>query len=244
VIATLLIASRTRIARAARSLFSFWSTTMTRLAFKLSLALVLASTSFASADRVAADPPATAAQMRIAPPVIDRAKLRAKLLENRRANIARFHAYRVAGVYPSNVFTDSLTNVWRDQQGHFCAAATIIRASGAVELVDRIAEDDNFFRIADVEQGLVLSWILTSGLTQEELVMIQKPFSPVTSRPEIEPSGIVKIDPKLRAAETRRLAKLYREIEAKLVRNQRANLDTAVDRLMHVPVLARQVLDS
>ena len=216
---------------------------MSRLAFKLSLALVIASTSLASAHRVVNDPPSVApAELRIAPPMLDRAQVRAKLLENRRANIARFHAYRVAGVYPSNVFTNSLANIWRDQQGHFCAAATIIRASGAVELVDRIAEDNNFFRIANVEQGPVMDWILTSGLTKEELVMIQKPFRPVTARPELDPDSIVKIDPKLRAAETRRLAKLYRNIESKLVASQRKNLELAVDRVMKRPDLARQLV--
>ena len=221
---------------------------MSRLTFKLSFALVIASTSLAasetSAHRVVNDPPVGVSELRVAPPLLSRAQVRAKLLAARRANIARFHAYRVAGVYPSNVFTDDLANVWRDQQGHFCAAATIIRASGQVELVDQIAEDNNFFRIADVSQGPVMDWILTSGLTQAELIMIQKPFMPVTTKPELEPSKPIKIDPKLRAAETRRLAKLYRDIEAKLVKNQRVSLELAVDRLMKHPDLAHQLLDS
>ena len=232
---------------------------MSRLAFKLSLALALSSfattalapaasaRSFArapevAADKVAEDPPVSS--LRIAPPVVDRAAVRAKLLANRRANHARFHAYRIAGVYPSNVFTNSLANIWQDQQGHYCAAATIIRASGQVALVEQIAEDNNFFRIVDVTQGPVMDWILTSGLTQAELVMIQKPFMPVTKRPELDPTTTIAIDPKLRAAETRRLARLYRVIEQKLIKNQRANLELAVDRLMRQPHLAKQLLES
>src|SRR5689334_18367196 len=104
---------------------------MYRLAFALAL-LTTATTSYA--DRIAS------AQMRIAPPALDRAVIRAKLIEARRANLAAFRAYRIAGVYPSNVYTDSLANVWRDEDGHYCAAATIIRKSGSVELVERIAE--------------------------------------------------------------------------------------------------------
>lgn len=224
---------------------------MSRFAFKLSLAVALTSfattalTPAASARSFAPSPaPATVADasLRSAPPMVSRAAVRAKLLENRRANIARFHAYRIAGVYPSNVFTSSLENVWLDQQGRFCAAATIIRASGAVPLVERIAEENNFFRIADVSQGPVMDWILTSGLTQAELVMIQKPFRPVTKRPELDPTTTIGIDPELRAAETRRLAKLYRAIERKLVKAQRANLERAVDRLMKRPDLALQML--
>ena len=218
---------------------------MSRLVIKLSLALALASSS-ASAQTFANAPPSPSddAALRIAPPVVDRAAVRAALLEQRRANIARFHAYRIGGVYPSNVFTGSLANVWQDQQGHFCAAATIIRASGQIELVDRIADENNFFRIIDVTQGPVMDWILTSGLTQAELVMIQKPFMPVTQRPALEPVKPIAIDPELRAAETRRLAKLYKQIEQTLAKRQRANLELAVDRLMQRPDLAGQLLAS
>ena len=217
----------------------------TNLTFKLSLSVALSSlvTSVAMpAVAMARTEREAAAELRIMPPLVNRAALRTKLLENRRANIARFHAYRVAGVYPSNVFTNTLANIWRDQQGHYCAAATIIRMSGNTALVEKIAEENNFFRIADVEQGPVMDWILTSGLTKEELVVIQKPFRPVTTNPVLEPEETIAISPAMRKKETARLAKLYKEIEQKLVRNQRANLDLAVDRLMKNPELARRML--
>lgn len=221
---------------------------MAHLASRLALALsssTLAPTAAARTFAQAPAPPAPSAASgapRIAPLVLDRAAVRAKLLANRRANLARFHGYRLAGVYPSNVYSTSLANVWRDQPGHYCAAATIIRASGALELVNSIAETDNAFRIADVTQGPVMDWILTSGLTQAELVLIQRPFRPVAIAPEAEPQHVVAIDPTLRAAETRRLAKRYREIERTLVRQQRASLEAAVDRLMQHPHLARRLL--
>ncbi|MBA3393773.1 MAG: hypothetical protein H0T89_14085 [Deltaproteobacteria bacterium] len=191
------------------------------------------------------DPPyVEGAELRIAPPMLDRAALRTKLIANRAANLARFHAYRIAGVYPSNVFTTDRANVWRDQDGRFCAAATIIRASGQIELVDRIAEENNFIRLADVTQGPVMDWILTSGFTQAELVVIQKPFSPVTSFPDITPTRPIVVDARLRAAETRRLARLYRQIEAKLARSGKASIEAALDRLLKQPLVAQQLLAS
>jgi hypothetical protein len=210
---------------------------MSRLAFAAVLSLLAASP-------VVANTNTEPAELRIAPPAVSRAAVRAKLLENRRANIARFHAYRIAGVYPSNVFSPETANIWRDQQGHYCAAATIIRASGEVELVERIAEENNFFRIADVTQGPVMDWILTSGFTQAELVMIQKPFRPVTGEPQLAPLDIVEIDADLREQETQRLAKLYAQIETKLKKAQRASLEAAVDRLLKRPDLARKLLAS
>jgi len=178
------------------------------------------------------------------PILLDRAAVKAKLIEQRAANLERFRAYYKARVYPSNVYKPGLLNVWRDEDGHFCAAATIIRASGATELVDRVADDNNFIRLADVEQGPLMDWILTSGFTQDEIVMIQKPFSPVTTRPVLEPKPEqpVAIDAKLRAKETARLAAVYRGIDAKLVKAQKANLERAVDRLMAHPQLALQLL--
>jgi hypothetical protein len=175
--------------------------------------------------------------------IVDRAALRAKLLEHRAANLERFRAYRKAGIYPDNVYTPGLANVWRDQAGHYCAAATIIRASGQAALVAEVAGQDNFIKLADVTSGPLLDWILTSGLTQAEIALIQRPFRPVTTRPEIRPVRPVIVDAGLRAAETRRLAKLYAEIDAKLVASQQASLELAVDRLMAHPQLAIALLE-
>lgn len=170
--------------------------------------------------------------------VVDRATVRAKLLEQRTANLARFRAYRIAGVYPNNVFKPGLANVWLDQDGHYCAAATIIRASGQAALVAKVAEQNNFIRLADVTSGPLLDWILTSGLTQDELALIQRPFRPVTQRPELQPNRPLPVVADLRTAETRRLAKLYAQIESQLASGAKASLELATDRLMKYPELA------
>jgi len=175
--------------------------------------------------------------------VVDRDAIRAKLVEQRAANLARFRAYYRAKVYPSNVYKPGALNVWRDQDGHFCAAATIIRSSGETALVDKVAEQNNFIRLVDVKQGPLMDWILTSGFTQEELVMIQKPFRPVTVRPVPDPDTTVAIDAALRTEETARLLKVYRDVDAKLVTAQKASLERAVDRLMAHPELAAKLLN-
>ncbi|MDQ3369043.1 MAG: hypothetical protein M3680_26770 [Myxococcota bacterium] len=184
------------------------------------------------------------AALRMAPVVIERAALRARLVANRTANLARFRAYRIAGVYPNNVFSSELANVWRDQDGHYCAAATIIRASGETVLVKQVADENNFIKLADVSQGPVMDWILTSGLTQAELALIQRPFRPVTMKPELRPSQPILVDAKLRAAETRRLAARYRQIESRLERQSKASIDAAVNRLLNQPELAQALLAS
>ncbi|MBV8756872.1 MAG: hypothetical protein JO257_06350 [Deltaproteobacteria bacterium] len=176
-------------------------------------------------------------------PVLTRAAVREALLEARHRNLQLFRAYQKAGVFPSNTFEPTKLNVWRDADGHFCAAATIIRGNGLTELADRVADQNNFIRLADVSQGPLMDFILTSGFTQDEIAMIQEPFDPVT-RPSVrpvDPNEPSIVDARLRAAETARLRVKYRQVERALVKNEKRNLDVAVDRLMKHPDLAWKI---
>ena len=200
-----------------------------RLAFALVLVTALSSIAVAGETSQGAE------LDEIVVPVRARAEVRAELAKHRNDNLAAFRAYVKAGVYPSNVIDGKPANVWRDKDGHLCAAATIIDKSGAHDLVQRVAEQNNGLKLADVKQGPVMDWILTSGFTQEELVLIQRPFRPVTDEPS--PSG-GPVDAKLRAAETARLAKLYKQIDNDLTDNADKSLDLATDRLMAHPDVA------
>ena len=146
--------------------------------------LALAPVADAVADAGKADRPIEPDAF-AAPAVLrDRATVRAMLAVVRAHNLAAFHAYAAAGVYPSNIYTDGELNVWRDDDGHFCAAATMIRASGEIALTDRVADQTNNIKLGDVTQGPLMDWMLTSGLTQDEVALIQRPFNPVASRPD------------------------------------------------------------
>ena len=229
---------------------------VTKLATSLVIACTLASVASAEAVRVpdALTAPGTGApahfaqpphQMRRAPihddmyalPALTRDAVREALLEARHRNLDFFRAYEKAGVFPSNIYQPNKLNVWRDAAGHVCAAATIIRASGMTDLVDRVADQNNFIRLADVSQGPLMDWILTSGFTQDEIAMIQEPFDPVTE-PHVAPSQPIVVDARLRAAENARLRAKYTQVERALVKNEKRNIELAVDRLMQHPDLA------
>ncbi len=213
--------------------------------FTLATSLVLALSSFASADRAFAPPPHFAepptaglmAPVEAQPRALDRAAVRAALAHARATNLAAFRAYQGKGVFPSNTFDDKRLNVWRDRDGHLCAAATIIDASGQHALVQRVAEQTNFIRLADVTQGPLMDWILTSGFTQDEIAAIQEPFDPVT-----EPRVAPRVEPKLRMAENDRLRAKYTAVTKLLVSNESKSLDLATDRLMKHPQLAWQLV--
>jgi hypothetical protein len=234
---------------------------MSRLFLAASLLTALTSlSSLASADRAElpvaqpsaqhwAQPPAgagVAAEYPMPMPAraLDRASIRAKLAANRAANLVRFRAYQQRGVFPNNTYTAQKLNVWHDEAGHLCAAATIIKASGQDALVARVAEQNNFIRLADVSQGPLMDWILTSGLTQAEIAAIQEPMMPISRQPVMEPSDPVLVDAAMRKREDKRLLAKYREVEAQIRKNQKQSLELATDRVMKRPDLAWALLDS
>lgn len=202
----------------------------------LAAALALGLTAQAADARlVTARPPAAAVSVERA----QRAKLRAILAERRATNIAAFRTYVVAGVYPHNLnptpdidgLGDEL-NIWIDREGHRCAAAQMIWASGAHALVEAQAATDNYIRLANVTDGPLMDWILTSGLTQDEVVLIQRPFR----RPPPKPPA------NWRKQADRALRAKYDRIVRELARSRNASLDAAVDALMARPDLVEAML--
>ncbi len=211
---------------------------MSRCIGSLALAVLLSSVTAADARQFAQPPPSHTPAQADAPvdhPVVDRAAVRARLASARATNVGAFVRYEQGRVYPSNTTKAGLLNVWRDADGHLCAAATMIDRSGAHELVKHIGDTDNNLRLATIHDGPVMDWILESGLTQEEVVIIQAPFVPVVQEPRPAPQ---MVDAGLRAKETARLAVIYKQTEKMLAAEQQAALDTATDRLMAHPELA------
>ena len=149
------------------------------------------------------------------------------LAARRKASLAAFRAYVRAGVYPTNTYRPHLLNVWRDAAGHFCAAATMVRARGASTLADEAADHGNVPRRADATDGPLVGWVLTSGLTQAEVVDTERPFVPAPPAPHA-------VAAKRTAAEQepRRLARLYKQIEARLVAAQKRSLRAAATLLV------------
>ncbi len=111
---------------------------------------------------LAACHPATAP---VPPSTPDLAARRAQML-------AWLHEYREAGQFPQDAQGHPLS-VFRDARGVRCPMAELIFRSGHADLVDAVAETHNDLRLADVHDGPLYAWIVESGLTQEEIAMIQ-----------------------------------------------------------------------
>ena len=166
---------------------------------------------------------------------VTRAQVRTALAARRKRNLAAFHAYRTKGIYPHNYTRTGPLNVWRDRDGHLCAAATIINADGQTDLVNEVAQVENNVRLLDVTDGPLMDWILQSGFTLEEIDRIQAPAPRPEPRVVQEPKDWrIAVDAKLRVE--------YEATEAWLRRHDKAGLDAATDRLMEHPELAAQLV--
>ena len=168
-----------------------------------------------------------------------REEIRKELLAQRKTNLARLHKYRVKRVYPHNSYEEGKLNVWTDADGHLCAVATLMDVAGLHDLVAKVARDENFVRVADLSSGPLLDWVLTSGFTQEEIVMIQQPTA----------ADIEQMEEDFRREKRKQARKLAREddrLEANYIKIERAlkssvvadaGLDIAVARLAARPDL-------
>jgi hypothetical protein len=164
------------------------------------------------------------------PGPIDRAALRAKLAARRDVNVARFLAYRDAGIYPINTTGVSPNHVWMDPNANLCAAATIISGDWGRDATVAAILGNNNIRLADVHEGALHDWILTSGFTHHELVAIQAPSIDISQ------------EEMMRSVEVGRLYAIYLDVERQLRSMWDQSLDDAADALMRNPTLARALL--
>ncbi|MFK7928574.1 MAG: hypothetical protein AB8H79_10330 [Myxococcota bacterium] len=104
----------------------------------------------------------------------------------RRAWFAYFHAQRAQHIDVLERYAERGTFIeapevngyfhrFVDDRGHRCPVAELVWRSGDRELVQSTARDDNEVELATVRDGPLMEWILTSGLTQEEIATIQRP---------------------------------------------------------------------
>ena len=163
------------------------------------------------------------------PPLPSRADVLKALAKRRDHNLADFRTYRKKGVYIHNTVRSGPLNIWRDADGHLCAAATMIEMDGRDDLVKQVADTNLYQRMLDETDGPVYDWLLTSGFTLEEIDRIQAPA--------VEPS-YAEMHPNWRAEEDARLRKVYAETDAYLVAHRKAGLAAAADRVMEHPALA------
>lgn len=97
------------------------------------------------------------------------------LRQERTARIARLSAYARAGDFPKKAAADGFFHSFLDADGTPCAVADLMWHSGHADLVRQTAATRNDVVLSEVDEGPLVDWMLTSGLTREEIAVIQVP---------------------------------------------------------------------
>ncbi|MEZ6014288.1 MAG: hypothetical protein R3F49_04190 [Planctomycetota bacterium] len=99
-------------------------------------------------------------------------------LAARRERIAHLADYAAEGAFPINDLWPSPTPIFIDAHDRACAVGDLMRRSGARPLAYRIALQQNFAYVPEIEEPGVAEWAAASGLTLDECALIQPTYGP------------------------------------------------------------------
>jgi hypothetical protein len=150
-----------------------------------------------------------------------RTDLESRLRAERGLQLDRLHAYAIAMQFPQNVTIAGFGHQLLDADGVPCAVANLMILSGQDALVRSTASDHNDLLVAEQRSGPFADWIATSGLTREEVAIIQVPAMRVPPDP---------VDPRVVAERTRVRDHLL-AVETLLRGDTDASIALAVSRL-------------
>jgi hypothetical protein len=103
----------------------------------------------------------------------DISMLPAALKENRLKNLDVLHEYLTAGVFPVNSRHMNRQPYFIDDNNTYCAVGYLMKESGADEVAKDIQRTQNYSYLADISHEKLMSWVQQSGLTFDELALIQ-----------------------------------------------------------------------
>jgi hypothetical protein len=127
----------------------------------LALSVLVACSSSSAKPALAQAPVAAAPQ----DSMVQLATKRAQLL-------GWLHDYREAGVFPSDAGGMPIS-VFIDANGIRCPMAELLHKAGRDDLVAAVAKEANTVRLADVHSGPLHDWMLGSGLSLQEISLVQ-----------------------------------------------------------------------
>jgi len=129
-----------------------------------------------------------------------------------------------------------MLNVFVDKEGHICAAANLIHLDGYKDLVKSTAKKSNYIVLANVKQGPLMDWMLTSGFTQEEIALIQEPYFMDDQVFNPEPAPAPQLTQ--REIEVERVRGVLLSVHKQLSANSTKSLELVAERLQSRRVLA------
>ncbi len=118
--------------------------------------------------------------------------------------------------------------VFVDHRGVHCAVAHLMSESGWSRAVRSIASSNNNVYVDEVENGPLIRWIETSGLTQQEAALIQPSYN---FKPRPRPVPVKPPPQDHYSEEAARLVEHFHEVDKQLREETEISIDEALYRL-------------
>ena len=93
--------------------------------------------------------------------------------QHRLANLNTLHNYWVKGIFPINDKHQNRQPYFIDKYNNYCAVGYLMQQSGGDAIARDIHETQNYSYLADINHPLLKGWANESGLSLDELALIQ-----------------------------------------------------------------------
>jgi hypothetical protein len=112
------------------------------------------------------------------------------LRAERARNLDRLHAYIAAGIFPQNHTYPGRRPHFIDEAGRICAVGYLVEQSAGRAAAEALNREFEWSYVAEMHGEAVERWIARSGLTRDELAMIQPAYDrmpPPITEPVVRP---------------------------------------------------------
>ena len=100
--------------------------------------------------------------------------------KKRQSNLDTLHGYWQAGVFPVNDHYVGKQPYFIDKFNTYCAVGYLMQQSGGDDIAKDINRTQNFSYIIDIDHPHLMDWVMESGLSLDELALIQPAYPDAT----------------------------------------------------------------
>ncbi len=98
------------------------------------------------------------------------------LKKQRAKNLDILYSYWQKGLFPVNDMHEGRQPYFIDKYNTYCAVGYLIQQTGADDVAKEIAATQNYSYLEDITHPKLMNWVAHSGLSLEELALIQLPY--------------------------------------------------------------------
>ncbi len=107
----------------------------------------------------------------------DVSNLSADLKKQRAKNLDILHGYWKRGLFPINEMHEGRQPYFIDKVNTYCAVGYLMQQTGGDEIARDIKATQNFSYLLDIHHPKLMNWVAHSGLSIDELALIQVPYA-------------------------------------------------------------------